>query len=112
MEAIPGVQNVAMLPGIRLLVINTLVALICLVAGPRFWSRKLCFITVWINIFLLFVAAVWLFALLLPIVISGYREETQFIYGVVLCPILPLLLQVVALLAIYRWRLKTSASPL
>lgn len=92
-----------------LFTINALVVVTCFIAGPRVWARWLCLTVAWINTLLVLTVAADLISVLSWIVFHGYREETRFIYGVILFPILPLVLEMVVLLAIYNWRLRSPA---
>ena len=84
-----------------LLVSNGVVAITCLAAGPRPWSRRLCAITSQVNILLLLggVAAGK----------AGAIDNAAF--GLYLALLLPVLGQLLALLAISRWRLGNRRFP-
>ena len=90
-----------------LLAFNGLVAGVCLLAGPRYWAQRLCAITTEFNALLLLAWA----ALLAYIVIdTRWSEEGQLAFSIPFWAFLPILGEFVALLAIYRWRLRAEST--
>ena len=84
---------------------NPVVSLICLIAGPRSWSRKLCRLCLWTTgIFLVAVAG-----FLAELAVStGLRDEGGFGFGLVVMGCIPVVIEFIALLAIQRVRLRPT----
>ncbi len=87
------------------LAFNLLVAVVGLIAGPRHWVRRVCAITCqFTGLFLLATLAVIAYG----VVATGWSEEGQLGFAIYFFAVfLPLLGAFIALLAIYRWRLRS-----
>jgi len=87
------------------LAFNILVALVGLIAGPRHWVRRVCAITCQFTGFFLLATMAWL---AYGAYVTDWSEEGQLGCAIILfAVILPLLGAFIALLAIYRWRLRS-----
>jgi hypothetical protein len=110
MDTTLSARDLTILTCIGLLAFNLLVAVTCLIAGPRHWARRLCAITAQFSALLLFASAVWfIYSLVHIFSTTGWMPEDEFILLPVLFPILPLLGEFLALLVIYRWRLRPAS---
>ena len=85
---------------------NPLVSIICLIAGPRPWSRRLGEVFLWLNGLVLVCVVVVLANF---IFITGLRDEGGFGFGLTLMLAAPLLVEFLILLAIRRTRLRDPA---
>jgi len=112
MDATLNERDLTILTCIGLLAFNVMVAVTCLIAGPSHWARRLCAITAQFSALLLLASAVWFVYCLVHIFsTTGWMPEDEFIFLPVFFPILPLLGEFLALLAIYRWRLRATTPP-
>lgn len=82
---------------VGLLAFNALVAITCLIAGPRLWARRLCGITTQANLILILGGMAFSG--------SGLLEQIDFGFDQFLWLFLPVLCEFLALWAISRWRL-------
>lgn len=85
-----------------LFIVNMLVATVCLIAAPRTWARRLCLTFAWLNTVFVLTMLASLIYVLIWYVLHRYREETRFVYDLIVYPFLPLVLGMVGLLAVYN----------
>ena len=100
----PGIPtNPAELAYFALLGANAVVFLICLIAGPRVWSRRLGWSFVWLNGLILLAVAVFLahFA-----ITTGLRDEGGFGFGLAVMITIPVFIEFLWLLALAWFRLR------
>jgi bacteriorhodopsin len=86
------------------LAVNALVFLICLIAGPHVWSRRLARFFVWFNGLLLLVVVLFLAVFIISE--GGIVDEGGVAVGFTLAFSVPILLEFLALLAVARLRLR------
>jgi hypothetical protein len=105
MDTIEYIGNIVLLSYYMVFPLVGLIAIACLVVGQR--ARHLCVITSWLTSFFLLLTWVWL---AYRFISSGWKsEEGQFIFSLFFMAFLPVVGELLALLAIYRWRMKAPA---
>lgn len=100
------IGNIVLLSYYMVFPLVGLTAIACLVVGQR--ARHLCVITSWLTGFFLLLTWVW-FAY--RFISSGWNsEEGQFIFSLFFMAFLPVVGELLALLAICHWRMKVPVS--
>ena len=104
-------RDLTLITWFGLLVFNALVAIVCLIAGPHHWTRRVCAIAAGCAvIMMLLLTALFIYDLAWIFLTTGWGEESEFAFLPVIFGILPLLGEFLALKAIYRWRLRDQSA--